>query len=562
MLVSLHVKNLVLIAEEEVEFGKGLNILSGETGAGKSILIGSVNLALGERAGKEVIRNGAEYAMIELLFMEDSLRMKSLMEELELPWENGSILISRKIQPTRSIFRINGESVTTKQVKQLAELLLDIHGQHEHQSLLHKKKHREIVDEYAGEDLAKLLPVLEKSWRELSALQKELEEAQLDDEQRRRELSLAEFEVREIIDARLQCNEDEELEKIYKKMTNSRKIMESIATGCRATGAAGNEGAAELIGHALRNISQVLCYDEELSGIVSQLEEIDALLSDFNRELTDYQEKLAFSETDYEETERRLNTINHLKGKYGRTIEDILTYREKREQERDRLADFDAYKENLAGRLRREEEAFDKLCGQASAIRKQAASALEKELKQALSELNFQHVEFKVSVESGKKWQGASGYDDVEFMISTNVGEEVRPLSMVASGGELSRIMLALKTVLAGKDEAETLIFDEIDAGISGRTAWKVSEKLGVLSRKRQVICITHLPQIAAMADFHFYIEKNVEEEQGMTKTTIALMKEEERVKEIARMLGGDEISEAAMQNAKELMEMAKKAIL
>lgn len=560
MLISLHVKNLVLIDEEELEFGEGLNILSGETGAGKSVLIGSVNLALGERAGKEVIRNGAEYAMIELLFEETSDAVKKLMEELELPWEDGSILISRKIQPTRSIFRINGETVATKQVKQLSELLLDIHGQHEHQSLLHKKKHQEILDEYAGARLEKLLPALADTWRELSGLKKELEAAKLDEDQRRRELSLAEFEVQEIEEAHITAGEDEALEKVYRKMTNSRRIMESISASCCLTGVESDGGAADLIGHALRELTSVSGLDRELSVIVSELEQIDQLLHDFNRDLADYQEGLAFSEADFVETEGRLNTLNHLKSKYGKTLSEVLGYQEKREKERQKLSDFDAYKEGVKKRLAEAENRFDRLCEKASEVRRRAAKALEKELEQALCDLNFMHVEFSVSVESGQKHQGPAGYDDVEFMISTNVGEKKRPLSMVASGGELSRIMLGLKTVLADKDAVETLIFDEIDAGISGKTAWKVSEKLGMLGKKRQVICITHLPQIAAQADTHFYIEKNVED--GITKTSIVPLTEERRISEIARMLGGEEISEAALQNAEELIKMAGKAIL
>lgn len=315
MLVSLNVKNLALIDAEEVEFGRGLNILTGETGAGKSILIGSVNLALGERADKELIRTGTDHALIELLFEEDSPRVRDLMEELNLPWEDGAILISRKIKPERSIFRINGETVTVKQVKRLSELLLDIHGQHEHQSLLHKKKHREILDGYAGESLSALFPALKQKWQEISALKKELSEAELDEEARMRELSLAQFEVQEIEDARIRIGEDEELENTYRKMTHSRRIMESISAGCRLTGAAGDEGAAELIGHALREMMSVSGLDGELSGILSQLEQIDQLLRDFNRDLLDYQENAAFSEADLAETEERLNTLNHLKSK-------------------------------------------------------------------------------------------------------------------------------------------------------------------------------------------------------------------------------------------------------
>ena len=559
MLISLSVKNLALIDAEEVEFGDGLNILSGETGAGKSILIGSVNLALGERADKEMIRTGADYALIELLFQEDSPQVKKRMEELDLPWEDGSVMISRKIQPSRSVFRINGEVVTSKQVKLLAEQLLDIHGQHEHQSLLKKKKHQEILDEYAGEKLSSLLPSLREGWQKLSGIKKELEEAGMDEAERMRELSLAEFEVQEIEEAHIVPGEDEELEKSYRKMTHGRRIVESISAACRLTGGEGGEGAADLVGRALREMTNVSDLDEELSGITAQLDEIDQLLHDFNRDLADYQERMDFEEADLVKTEERLNVLNHVKIKYGKTLEDVLAYQEKREMERQKLSDFDAYQEELKKQLQKAKEEMDKLCKKASKVRAQAAKALEKKLKQALIDLNFAHVDFQVKVLSGDAWQGACVWDDVEFLISTNQGEEVRPLSMVASGGELSRIMLGLKTVLADKDGVGTLIFDEIDAGISGRTAWKVSEKLGVLSKRRQVICITHLPQIAAMADHHFYIEKKVT--GGVTKTSISPLEEKERVSEIARMLGGDEISRAALQNAEELMEMAKNSI-
>lgn len=559
MLVSLSVKNLALIDVTEVEFKEGLNILTGETGAGKSILIGSINLALGERADKDIIRTGADHALIELLFEEDSLRVKELMEELELPWEDGAVLISRKMKPERSVFRINGETVTTKQVKRLSELLLDIHGQHEHQSLLHKKKHREILDGYAGEALAVLFPALKESWQEMSGLKKELAEAVLDEDARLRELSLAQFEVEEIENARIRVGEDEELENAYRKMTHGRRIMESISAVCRLTGAASDEGAAEFVGHALRELTSVSGLDEELEGILSQLEQIEELLQDFNRDVLDYQEKSAFSEEDLAETEERLNVLNHLKSKYGKTLEAVLEYQGKREEELKKLSDFDVYKENLKKRLREAEEEFDRLCGEASLLRREAAALLEKELAEALLDLNFMHVDFTVVVESGEKYRSALGCDDVEFMISTNVGEEVRPLSMVASGGELSRIMLGLKTVLADRDAVETLIFDEIDAGISGKTAWKVSEKLGMLSKRRQVICITHLPQIAAQADAHFYIEKSAED--GVTKTSITPLAEEKRIPEIARMLGGEEISPAALQNAEDLIKMAKSAV-
>lgn len=556
MLISLSVKNLALIDEEELEFTEGLNILSGETGAGKSVIIGSVNLALGERADKETIRTGAEYAQIRLVFQDNSEELKRRMEELDLPWEDGEIIIFRKILPNRSIFKVNGEMINAKSVRQLSELLLDIHGQHEHQSLLHKKKHHEILDEYAAEKLKELLPQLKASCQELSELKKELKETDLNEESRQRELSLAEFELQEIEEAHLRPGEDEELEEIYQKMTHSRRIMENISIADRFTGGGSEEGASDLIGRALREILAVSDLDKDLSGLVEQLGEIDGLLQDFNRDLADYIDGMDFEEADFARAEERLNTLNHLKAKYGKTVEAVLEYQKKREAERQKLADFDSYKKELQIKFEAETEKYEKLCEKASKIRRQTAKVLEKELKQALLDLNFMHVDFRIAVKSGDEWKSVLGYDDVEFMISTNPGEAVKPLSMVASGGELSRIMLGLKTVLADKDAVETLIFDEIDTGISGKTAWKVSEKLGVLSKRHQIICITHLPQIAAMADTHFYIEKGAV--GGMTKTSICRLKEEERISELARMLGGDEISQAALENAKELIKMAK----
>lgn len=558
MLVSLSVKNLALIDTVELDIEDGLNILSGETGAGKSLIIGSVNLALGERADKDAVRSGADYALIELVFQEKSEAVKKRMEELELLWDNGEIIISRKIQGSRSIFKINGETVTAKQVKQLAELLLDIHGQHEHQSLLHKKKHQEILDEYAGEALNELLPALKTGWQEVVRLKKELEEAELDEEERLRELSLAEFECQEIEQAKLKIGEDEELEAVYQKMTHSRRIMENISKAGFYTGNEGAEGASEQISRAVREIMAVSDLDSALSDLAAQLNEIDSLLHDFNRDLADYKDSLEFEESDFASIEERLNTLNHLKAKYGKTIEAVLVYQEKREAEKQKLTDFDRYKKELKEKLTAEEKNFEMLCEKASAVRRQTAHILEQKLKQALLDLNFIHVDFQIAVKSGKEWMSIKGYDDVEFMISTNPGEAVRPLAQTASGGELSRIMLGLKTVLADKDAVETLIFDEIDAGISGKTAWKVSEKLGVLSKSRQVICITHLPQIAAMADTHFYIEKRVEE--GVTKTKVKKLEKEGQITEIARMLGGDEISAAARENAKELLAMAKKS--
>lgn len=554
MLLSLHVKNLALIEETEVEFTPGLNILTGETGAGKSILIGSVNLALGAKADRELIRRGAESALVELTFLDENGRIKEKLAELELPCEEDSIIISRRIQPGRSISRINGETVTAKQIKELSELLLDIHGQHEHQSLLHKKKHQEILDVYAGEGLLSILSDVKKLYQERCRIDEEIKTAGMDEAARRRELELLHFELQEIEEAQLVSGEDEELENNYRRMVNSRKIGEALGISYRCTGGEG-ESAASLIGRAVRELCGVVSYDEGLGGLSGQLAEIEALLNDFNRELSDYMTDSQFDGDDFNRTEERLNLINHLKDKYGRTVSEVMEYGNGLLEKIEKLEDYENYMAKLKSSRGKVEKELLQACEEASALRKEKALVLTQTLKRALEELNFLTVEFAVKIE--KKDVSADGFDDVEFMISTNPGEELKPLGMVASGGELSRIMLGIKTVLADEDAVDTLIFDEIDAGISGRTAWKVSEKLGMLSAAHQVICITHLPQIAAMADTHFLIAK---ETDGMsTVTGIRKLDERGAMEELARLLGADELSAAALNNAEEIKKQASK---
>lgn len=556
MLLSLHVKNLALIDETEVFFGEGLNILSGETGAGKSIIIGSVNLALGAKADKDMIRAGADAALIELVFRADEENVRKRIADLDLsPEEDDTILIQRKIQPARSVCRINGETVTAKQVKELAEVLIDIHGQHEHQSLLHKRKHLEILDEYAGEKLAKKKELLRKAFKEYEALRKEAEESDMDEEARKRELSLAEFEANEIEEAALVSGEDEELEKAYRKMVNGQKIMEALSAAYACCGSEEEQGAANQIGRAIREIRQAAAFDEEVEQIQNMLDDIDSMLSDLNHSLSRMMSDMEFDEQQFRQTEERLNQLNHLKSKYGKTINEVIAYGQEVQKRLEKLSDYEVYKEQLEKRVKEAKEKTLTICRECSEIRKKNAAVLAGQMKKALVDLNFLDVQFEIQVRPDQESLHADGFDEVEFMISTNPGETMKPLGMVASGGELSRIMLALKTVLAKKDRTDTLIFDEIDAGISGKTAWKVSEKLGILGKEHQVICITHLPQIAAMADNHFLIEKTTDKEK--TTTSIREVREEDSIKELARLLGSEKITETALSNARELKEMA-----
>ncbi|MCM1091355.1 MAG: DNA repair protein RecN [Butyrivibrio sp.] len=560
MLQRLHVKNLALMEETEVEFTEGLNILTGETGAGKSLLIGSINLALGAKFEKDMLRNGAENALVELVFSCEGKSVREKLAQLELEPEEDTIILSRRMQPGKSVFKINGESVTAKQVKELADVLLDIHGQHEHQSLLHKKKHMEILDAYCGDAYPKPAQAVAEAYETCRRLEKELAEESMDETEKAREQSLAEFELKEIEEAGLREGEDEELEQIYRRMSNSRKINEGLAESYQYSGTEGEGGAGAALSRSLRSLRSVASYDKRLEELEAQLAEVDNLLADYNRDIAEYMQDCEFDGEEFARVEERLNTINRLKGKYGASIQEILDYGASRQAVLDKLSDYDAYVQGLSKELEEAKHRLESACGELSKVRQENAKQLTERLKEALTQLNFLTVEFETAVRPEGQIT-AKGYDDVEFLISTNPGESLKPLSQVASGGELSRVMLAIKTVLAGRDDIDTLIFDEIDAGISGKTAWKVAGQLNIVSGGHQVLCITHLPQIAAMADTHFVIEKSSTDES--TITDIRQLEGDEELAELARLLGSDTLTQAALSNARELREqaMAQKSV-
>lgn len=558
MLVSLYVKNLALIDETEVYFGNGLNILTGETGAGKSIIIGSVNLALGAKAEKEMIRTGADYALIELVFQVEKERQRQAVQEMELPIEeDGTVILQRRIMPGKSICKVGGETVSAKQVRELAEILIDIHGQHEHQSLLKAGKQLDILDDYAGGELDKPKKQLKDCYARYREVAAQLSENEMDEESRKRDAALAEFEVHEIEEAALMPGEDETLEKTYRKLSNGQKIQEALTIAHQMSGYESG-GAGDAIGRALKELRAVSSYDETLQDFERQLLDIDALLNDYNRAAADYLSTLEFDGEQFLQIEKRLDLVNHLKSKYGNTIEDISAYQAKQQEKLEKYQNYDDYRKRLIQEESTLKKELLRLCKEISQIRCRSGEELALSMKKALVDLNFIDVAFEIRVEPEPDKISTNGYDQITFMISTNPGEELKPLSQIASGGELSRVMLALKTVLADKDEIDTFIFDEIDAGISGKTAWKVSEKMGILGKEHQIICITHLPQIAAMADTHFQIEKSVAEKR--TATQIRKMNETESIEELARMLGGASITENVLNNAKEMKDLARKS--
>ena len=546
MLLELHVRNLALIERADVEFGEGLNILTGETGSGKSIFMGSVNMALGGKVPRDMVRKGAEYAYIELIFSVDEEKGKILRQMGVTPDEDGILIISRKIMPSRSVSRINDETVTLGRLREITGLLLDIHGQHEHQSLLYRSKHLEILDCFAG--VEKMKKQLAEEYRRYCSLEEAAAGFRTDEETRRREADFLRFEVDEIEDAALKPGEEEELSRAYRRFMGSRKIVEALSAAYAAV-------TAVDVGEARKGVERAAEYEEALEKLKDQLFDAEAILNDVAHEITSYLDNMVFDEEEFRRVESRLNLIHGLEAKYGSGTEAVLRALQEKKERLNELENYDGLKQKAEQELEESRERLDLLCGKLSERRKQAASGLAEKIRRSLLDLNFLDVEFEISFRKLDKYT-AHGFDEVEFLISTNPGESVKPLGMVASGGELSRIMLAIKTVLADTDDVPTLIFDEIDTGISGRTAQKVSEKLAVISGSRQVICITHLPQIAAMADYHFEMAK--EPKEAKTVTTIRRLDGRQQIVELARLLGGAEITDAVLQNAGEMKKLAE----
>lgn len=558
MLLGLHVKNLALIEEEEISFEDGLNILTGETGAGKSVLLGSVNLALGAKADKSLIRTGADFALVELLFCVDNERQREKLKAMDIePDEDGTVLIKRKIYPGRTQCSVCGETVTTHELRELSELWIDVYGQRENQRLLRREAQLQVLDEYAGEKAARLLTEVRTLYRDFRGKEETAAQEDLDPAARARETDLLTYEVNEIESAQLRKKEDEELENRYRTLSSFRRIDEALqnAEGLLQEG---EESAAEQVGRAVRALSRVQGIDQALDEVIAQTCEVDALLSDAIRAISDYHAGLSFDPQEFAALEERLDLINHLKDKYGGSLESIEAAMEQKRKRLEELSDYEALRKRQLLEAQQAKDALLASCRRLTELRTKAAKEFQEKMKRELLELNFNQVDFRAEIKSREEQVSGNGCDSVIFYISMNPGEPVRPLDAIASGGELSRIMLALKTVFAGKDDIHTLIFDEIDSGISGQTAWKVAQKLGRLSADHQILCITHLPQIASMEEKHFLIEKTAE--NGRTTTHIRALDEGESSRELARMMGGERITETTLQSAREMKEMAREA--
>lgn len=555
VLVNLHVKNLAIIDEVEVDFSDRLNVLTGETGAGKSIIIGSINLALGQKSPKDVIRKGADYALVELTFRADTERQRALVEEMGISMEDDEILISRKIMAGRSVNRINGESVTLAMIRRIADIMIDIHGQNEQQSLLHSAKHMEIVDRYAREELGDRITRMADGYREYQRLQQELSQHEVPEEERLREISFMKYELEEIEQASLMHGEEEQLAEQYRMLSNATEIASGLGEIYGMTGE-GNATAAEQLGQSLRILHKLSEYSPQMEEFANQLSDIDSLLTDFNRDISDYMSDFETGGERFAEVEARLDLVRTIKAKYGATTVQVQEYADKLQEKLMKYEEYEQYREELLKSLTQQEITLKRLAGEITAIRQKVSRRLEKEIIKALKELNFLQVQFEIAVRP-LDHLNSQGQDEVEFMLSTNPGMDLKPIGDAASGGELSRIMLAVKAVLAQHDEIPTLIFDEIDVGISGRTAQMVAEKMAYIGMTHQVICISHLAQIGAMADSHYLIEKTSRNEH--TSTDIRLLDEKESVGELARILGGVEITDSVRESAAEMKQMAEK---
>ena len=533
MLENLHVKNLALIEEEDITFLDGLHILSGETGAGKSIILGALGLALGGKVSKDMLRDPGKEALVEAVFRITRDSQRKQLAELDIEPYDDEVILSRKITESRSVAKINGEMVPAIKMKEVGDIFLDIHGQNDHQSLLHKKKHLEMLDEYAKNEVGPLKERMQTAYKTYAAKQQEWKEANQLDGDREREISFLEYEIKEITEANLEIGEDARFENQYRRLSNSKRIMEALSEAYQQT--SGSDGASEQVGRAVQRLHQILSYDEALEPMFESLNDIDSLLSDFNRDLSQYMAETEFDEEMFAQIDGRLNEINRLKDKYGATIEDILAAKQEKEDRLEKLMHHEAYLAKLTQALNDAKKEAEDAAFALSGMRKRYAKELSGKVEEALMDLNFLDVHFSMEFLQTDHI-GADGYDDAQFMIS--------------------RIMLAIKTVLAEHDDIDTLIFDEIDAGISGRTAQAVSEKLHLVAKEHQVICITHLPQIAAMADHHYLIQKDVVGNE--TISSIEALSYHDSIKELARMLGGTTITQTVLDNAKEMKDLAQ----
>ena len=549
MLRLLHIENIAVIEQAEIAFDRGFNVLTGETGAGKSIVIDAISAILGERTYRDVIRTGADRAFVSAVF--DGVPDLPWFAENRVEYDPSELLVQREVYADgKNVCRVNGRPVTVAILKKLGGQLVNIHGQHDSQQLFDETKHLSYLDLFARNEAERT--AYAACYERVLSLRREQERLTLDEGEKLRRVEALQYQLEEIGRAALQPGEDEQLENRRKLLQNAEKLSEALAAAAMAlSGGEDASGAVDLVGEADHALARIARYDEGLAALGDRLSNLQYELEDVAGELRDHLDQMAYSGEELEQIESRLDVIHRLKRKYGGSVEEILKYAEKAQRELDEIT----FSEERLAQLEKELAAVTAEAKAAGlllrATRQTAARAMETRLSQELAALDMPRAQFVCQLEETDLTP--DGLDSLRFLMTANVGEALKPLSKVASGGELARIMLAIKNVLAEQDRVGTLIFDEVDAGVSGRAAQKVAEKLRAVSKNKQVLCVTHLPQIAAAADVHLLIAKT--EREGRTYTQVTALDRPGRTREIARIIGGAEITETTLRSAGEMLQ-------
>ena len=536
MITSLHIKNIGIIDEININLNSGFNVLTGETGAGKTLIMDSLSILAGGRFSKEMIRRGEEHSYVEACFYLPNEPISS----------EGNVIISREIYASgRNLCKINGRMVTVNELKAFMEDKIDIHGQHENQTLLNTNFHVKLLDEFTGNELLEIKKEYQENYKKMQEIKKEIEKNYGDEKEKKRKLDLLKYQKNEIEVANLKIGEEDELEEKRKKIMHAEKIAENLNKADNSI----YMGAIENIEVGLRSLEKIEDFSEEYTASCNSLREIYYSLQEVARDISAFKDDIEFDEEERKETEERLDLLYSLKSKYGNTVEEILNYKNEVTEEIERIENAEEYVNSLKNSLNKIETEMLKQCEKIKTLRKTSARELENKINKELEDLEMKNARFIVQITDTAEFT-LEGKEKIEFQIITNIGEIAKPLTKIASGGEMSRIMLAIKKVLADVDEVPVLVFDEIDTGISGKAANSVAEKMKQIAEKHQVICVTHLASIAAKGDYNYYISKT--QEDGKTKTNIKELEEEEIIKEIARIATG-ELTAIAIEHARQL---------
>ncbi len=557
MLLEMSIKNYVLIERQLIAFEPGLNVITGETGAGKSLVIDALSAVTGGKFSKEDIRTGEDKASIEALFSLDGvLDIKNILEEYGIESDSdNSLVITREVNAHgKSVCRLNGQIVTLSILKRIAQYLVDIVGQNEYQLLFNSVKHGEYVDSFGSDEIYQIKRDVKLLSDKLAELSEKLKSASGSASERERKLDMLRFQVEEIESARLKINEDEELRLRRHLLINAEKLLKGVTNVYDVifSGDSNKRGALDMLSESAGTLRELTAADEKLGTYKSRIEEIMYQLEDIKGELRVYRDNIEFNDNEIDFLEERLDQINKLKRKYGSSIEEVLAYRDNAAKELQELIDNEKNMAEIESEIEKVKDQYIVKARLLSETRKDKAKILEKLIEKELQDLNMYGSRFVIKISQDENVISANGIDKIEFMISPNPGEPEKALSKIASGGEMSRVMLAIKNAFSEVEKAPCVVFDEVDAGVGGQTANMVGQKIKAISKNAQILCITHLPQIASLTDNHIFVDKKVQDNK--TYTEIKILNFEERVEEIARMLGGNENIEASMEHAKQLV--------